>query len=80
MIKKKYYNIFNKHFRIKKDLKRKLLEKKKDITINNFQDWDSMKHVSILIKIQETFKIKITPKNSKLFNSFRSGLEYLEKK
>jgi acyl carrier protein len=79
MIKKKFFQIFNKHFKIEKELRANLLARKKDIKINSFQDWDSMKHVIILIAIEKKFKIKITDKNASYFTSFKSGLDYVEK-
>ena len=79
MAKKIFFRIFNEHFKISNNLKISLLSKKKDIRINTFQDWDSMKHVLILTAIEKNFKIKINDKNSHHFVSFRSGLDYIEK-
>jgi|688.fasta_scaffold28269_5 acyl carrier protein len=79
MIKKTFFQIFNKHFKIEKELRANLLARKKDIKINTFQDWDSMKHVIILMAIEKKFKIKITDKNASYFTSFKSGLNYMEK-
>ena len=79
MIKKKFFQIFNERFKIEKELRVNLLARKKDIKINTFQDWDSMKHVVILMAIEKKFKIKITDKNAFYFTSFKSGLDYVEK-
>jgi len=76
---KKYFKIFEKKFKINDNLKKKLLSKKKDIKMNNFQNWDSVIHVEILIEIEKKFKIKIDMKNEKLFNSFQTGIKYLQK-
>lgn len=79
MIKKTFFEIFNKHFKIEKELRANLLARKKDIKLNTFQDWDSMKHVIILMAIEKKFKIKITDKNASYFISFKSGLDYMKK-
>lgn len=79
MIKKKFFQIYNKHFKIEKELRVNLLARKKDIKLNTFQDWDSMKHVIILMAIEKKFKIKINEKNASYFTSFKSGLDYMEK-
>ena len=76
---KKYFKIFEKKFKINDNLKKKLLSKKKDIKMNNFQNWDSVIHVEILIEIEKKFKIKIDMKNEKFFNSFQTGIKYLQK-
>lgn len=76
---KKYIKIFEKQFKINSSLKKQLLSKKKDIKINIFQNWDSMKHVKILVEIEKNFKIEINSKNEKYFNSFQSGAKYLKK-
>ena len=57
----------------------RLLEDKEDIGLNNFQNWDSMQHVKILINISKKFKIKVNTKNSNKFNSYQSGIKYLRK-
>ena len=80
MISKKLINIFNQEFTINNDLKKKLLNNKTDIKLNMFQNWDSMKHVKLLIKIEKNFKIKINSKNENFFHSFKSSLKYLSKK
>ena len=79
MIKNNYLKIFEKQFKIDNKLKKQLLLKKKDIKINIFQNWDSMKHVKILIEIEKKFKIEINTKNEKYFNSYQSGIKYLKK-
>ena len=79
MVKKNYLRIFEKEFKINDNLKKQLLSNKKDIKINMFQNWDSMKHVKILVGIEKKFKIEINAKNEKFFNSFQSGIKYLQK-
>ena len=44
-----------------------------------FKNWDSMKHVKILISVENEFKIKINSKNEKYFQSFQNGVDYLKK-
>ena len=80
MISKKLINIFDQEFNINNSLKKKLLSNKTDIKLNMFQNWDSMKHVKLLIKIEKNFKIKINSKNENFFHSFKSSLKYLSKK
>jgi len=74
-----YLNIFVKVLKISKKIQKRLLENKEDIGLNNFQNWDSMQHVKILINISEKFKIKVNTKNSNKFNSYQSGIKYLRK-
>jgi|TARA_B110001450_G_scaffold237130_1_gene243128 acyl carrier protein len=74
-----YLNIFVKVLKISKKIQKRLLEDKEDIGLNNFQNWDSMQHVKILINISEKFKIKVNTKNSNKFNSYQSGVKYLRK-
>ena len=79
MIEKKFINIFKKEFKINTNLKKNLLSQKIDIKMNIFKNWDSMKHVKILISVENVFKIKINTKNEKFFQSFQNGLRYLKK-
>ena len=74
-----YLNIFVKVLKISKKIQKRLLEDKEDIGLNNFQNWDSMQHVKILINISKKFKIKVNTKNSNKFNSYQSGIKYLRK-
>ncbi|OUU53367.1 MAG: hypothetical protein CBC25_00745 [Pelagibacteraceae bacterium TMED65] len=80
MIEKKLLKIFKKEFKINDNLKKNLIAKKKDIKMNIFKNWDSMKHVKILTSIENEFKIKINSKNEKYFQSFQNGINYLKKK
>jgi acyl carrier protein len=79
MIEKKFINIFKKELKINNNLKKNLLSQKIDIKMNIFKNWDSMKHVKILISVEDVFKIKINTKNEKFFQSFQNGLSYLKK-
>ena len=74
-----YLNIFIKILKINKNIQKKLFDKENDIELNNFQHWDSMEHVKLLIKISDKFEIKINSRNSHKFNSYQSGLKYLKK-
>ena len=80
MIEKKLLKIFKKEFKINDNLKKNLLAKKKDIQMNIFENWDSMKHVKILTSVENEFKIKINSKNEKYFQSFQNAIIYLKKK
>ena len=79
MIENKFLKIFEKNFKIEKKLKVQLLKNKKNIKLNSFRDWDSMKHVAILSEIEKTFKIKFNDKNLSFFNDFQSGIRYIRK-
>tara|TARA_B100001057_G_scaffold467199_1_gene525110 strand:- start:543 stop:791 length:249 start_codon:yes stop_codon:yes gene_type:complete len=78
MIENKFLKIFEKNFKIEKKLKVQLLKNKKNIKLNSFRDWDSMKHVAILSEIEKTFKIKFNDKNLSFFNDFQSGIRYIK--
>ena len=80
MIEKKILKIFKKEFKINDSLKNELITKKKDIKMNIFKNWDSMKHVKILTSVENEFKIKINSRNEKYFQSFQTGINYLKKK
>lgn len=80
MIEKKILKIFKKEFKINSNLKKDLIAKKKDIKMNIFKNWDSMKHVKILTSVEKEFKIKINSRNEKYFQSFQNGISYLKKK
>tara|TARA_B100000401_G_C52629635_1_gene635357 strand:+ start:500 stop:748 length:249 start_codon:yes stop_codon:yes gene_type:complete len=79
MISKKLISIFQEEFKIDAVLRKKLLNNKVDIRLNTFQNWDSMKHVKLLIKIEKRFKIKINSKNENFFHSFKTSVKYLSK-
>ena len=78
--KNKYFEIFNEHLKFNKKIKDQLLNKKIEISLNDFKNWDSMNHVSILTSLQKKLNISINSSNSKYFNSYQSGLKYLNKK
>lgn len=75
----KYLEIFKNELKINDKLIKQLLLKKKNIFLNNFENWDSITHVKILIKIEKNFKLKINENNESYFNDFQSGLSYLKK-
>ena len=56
MIEKKFINIFKKELKINNNLKKNLLSQKIDIKMNIFKNWDSMKHVKILISVEDVSK------------------------
>ena len=76
---KDYHNIFVKVLRNKNTTKAKLQKKKINIFFNNFDNWDSMSHVTILTLIEKNFNIKINYSNVKFFNNYISGFNYLKK-
>jgi len=78
-IEKNYIKIFIKILKINNEIQNDLLRKKGNIYLNNFPRWDSIQHVRLLTNIEKIFKIKIDIKNSVKFNSYKSGLKYLNK-
>ena len=68
-----------KELKINKRLENNLLKNKENIQLNNFKNWDSMKHVRILVQIEKEFKIRIDEKNQSFFNDFQSGASYIKK-
>jgi len=78
--KNKYFEVFNEHLKFSKKTKDLLLNKKIEISLNDFKNWDSMSHVLILTNLQKKLNISINSSNSEYFNSYQLGLKYLNKK
>ena len=77
---KDYLKIFVDVLKIKNIVKKKIHNKEINISLNKFNNWDSMSHVVILTSIEKKFNIKITYSNAKFFNNYLSGLKFLKKK
>ena len=71
--KTKYENVFIKSFSINK----KVL--KKDLKYNTIQKWDSVGHMTMIGKLEDTFKITMEMDDIIDFSSFKKGIKILKK-
>lgn len=71
--KTKYENIFVKSFSINK----KIL--KKDLKYNTIPKWDSVGHMTMIGKLEDTFKITMEMDDIIDFSSFKKGIKILKK-
>ena len=71
--KTKYENVFIKSFSINK----KVL--KKDLKYNTIPKWDSVGHMTMIGKLEDTFKITMEMDDIIDFSSFEKGMEILGK-
>ena len=72
--KTKYENVFIKCFSIKKDVL-----KKKDLKYNTIDKWDSVGHMSMIGKLEDTFNITFEMDDIIDFSSFNKGIKILKK-
>jgi len=78
-LKKKIINCFVSELKLIKKDKRKILNNNiTSFRLGVHKNWDSLKHVVILNKIEKITKKKITPKNFKYFQDLRSIFSYLK--
>jgi|TARA_E500000331_G_C16675448_1_gene463085 acyl carrier protein len=71
--KTKYENVFIKSFSINK----KVL--KKDLKYNTIPKWDSVGHMTMIGKLEDTFKITMEMDDIIDFSSFKKGIKILKK-
>jgi len=71
--KTKYENVFIKSFSINK----KIL--KKDLKYNTIPKWDSVGHMTMIGKLEDTFKITMEMDDIIDFSSFKKGIKILKK-
>tara|TARA_B100000886_G_scaffold339877_1_gene306794 strand:- start:1585 stop:1824 length:240 start_codon:yes stop_codon:yes gene_type:complete len=71
--KTKYENVFVKSFSINK----KIL--KKDLKYNTIPKWDSVGHMTMIGKLEDTFKITMEMDDIIDFSSFKKGIKILKK-
>jgi len=71
--KTKYENVFIKSFSINK----KIL--KKDLKYNSIPKWDSVGHMTMIGKLEDTFKITMEMDDIIDFSSFKKGIKILKK-
>jgi acyl carrier protein len=76
--KKELLKIFEKHLKLKKNESNRLLKGQINIKLNQYHNWDSLNHASILVEIENKFKISINSKNIQKFNSFISIVKLLK--
>ena len=71
--KTKYEDVFVKSFSINK----KVL--KKDLKYNTIPKWDSVGHMTMIGKLEDTFKITMEMDDIIDFSSFKKGIKILKK-
>ena len=71
--KTKYENVFIKSFSIKKNVL------KKDLKYNTISKWDSVGHMTMISKLEDTFKITMEMDDIIDFSSFKKGIKILKK-
>ena len=71
--KTKYENVFVKSFSINKN------ELKKDLKYNTIPKWDSVGHMTMIGKLEDTFKITMEMDDIIDFSSFKKGIKILKK-
>tara|TARA_A100001015_G_scaffold291317_1_gene365323 strand:+ start:90 stop:329 length:240 start_codon:yes stop_codon:yes gene_type:complete len=71
--KTKYENVFVKVFSIKKNIL------KKDLKYNTIPKWDSVGHMTMIGKLEDTFKITMEMDDIIDFSSFKKGIKLLKK-
>ena len=71
--KEKYEKIFCASFSLKKT------DLKKDIKYNSVPRWDSVGHMAMIAKLEETFKITMEMDDIIDFSSYKTGIKLLKK-
>ena len=75
MLEKKLKNIFIEMFNLDPEIKYG------EIRTDKISNWDSLKHISLIIAIEQSFEIEIMPDDfPKLFSDFKTILNFLELK
>jgi len=74
----KLINIFKKIFSI--NTKKYSLEKIIKINYKNFNKWDSINKLNLIIAIEQEFKIKIKDKEIENLNSFKDAIKIIKNK
>lgn len=80
MLKKELLKIFTRNFKLDKNIVSKLKNDKIDLKFNEYEKWDSLKHASILTDLEKKFKIQLNSSNLIQLDSFKSILDFLERK
>jgi acyl carrier protein len=71
--KEKYEKIFCSSFSLTK------IDLKKDVKYNSVPKWDSVGHMSMIAKLEETFKITMEMDDIIDFSSYKTGIKLLKK-
>jgi len=50
------------------------------ISMNNFDKWDSLKHLNLLVALEEEFKIRFDISQADKMADFKSIIKYINKK
>ncbi len=69
----KYNKVFIKTFKLKES------QLKKDIKYNSIKEWDSVGHMTMIGKLEETFKITMEMDDIIDFSSYKTGIKMLKK-
>lgn len=69
----KYENVFIKSFSVSKNVL------KKDLKYNTISKWDSVGHMTMIGKLEDTFKITMEMDDIIDFSSFKKGIKILKK-
>ena len=69
----KYENVFIKSFSVNKNVL------KKDLKYNTISKWDSVGHMTMIGKLEDTFKITMEMDDIIDFSSFKKGIKILKK-
>jgi acyl carrier protein len=80
MLKKELLKIFTRNFKLNKNTILKLKNNKIDLKFNEYEQWDSLKHASILTDLEKKFKIQLNTSTIIHLNSFTSILNFLKQK
>ena len=48
------------------------------LSMNNLEEWDSIKHISLILEIEDTFNITIDPDYFMTMNSFHNTFKVVE--
>jgi acyl carrier protein len=72
------FKIFEKHLKININEKKKWYQNYDNIKLNQYRNWDSLTHASILIEIEKKFNININSKNVHKFNNLSSIIKLLK--
>jgi acyl carrier protein len=69
----KYNKVFIQTFKLKES------QLKKDIKYNSIKEWDSVGHMTMIGKLEETFKITMEMDDIIDFSSYKTGIKLLKK-
>jgi acyl carrier protein len=80
LLKEDLLKIFIRNFKLNKNTILKLKNNKIDLKFNEHEQWDSLKHASILTDLEKKFAIQLNSSTIINLNSFTSILNFLKQK